>query len=228
MADTIFVARTEKKYHISPITRTSLESMLAMNMQRDSFGASDGYLVRSLYFDSINNDDLQDKIDGLEMRKKIRIRCYDPAQEQVKLEMKQKQGAAQHKKSLWISRELAKQLISGKYDGLLDTGTKLGEELYSIMECGLYRPKCIVEYDRLAFTDDTNNTRVTIDTNVRVGSCEEDFFSYDPFLVPIMNDPILEVKYNGFLLSYIKNIVDQANTSEIAISKYVMCRQIIG
>lgn len=228
MADTISVIRTEKKYQISEIKKSSLLSGLSMTMRQDNFGESNGYLVRSLYFDSIYDDDLVDKIDGLEIRKKIRLRIYSPDQDQVKLEIKQKQGASQRKQSMWITRELAEQLIQGNYSGLLDTGTVLGAELYSILECGVYRPKCIVEYDRLAFMDETNHTRVTLDSNLCAGGNAEDFFAHDPLLIPVLNGTILEVKYNRFLLSHVKELVSQANTTETAVSKYVMCRQIIG
>jgi len=35
---------------------------------------------------------------------------------------------------------------------------------------------------------------------------------------------VLEVKYNGFLLSYIKELVNEANRSELSVSKYCLAR----
>ena len=35
---------------------------------------------------------------------------------------------------------------------------------------------------------------------------------------------MLEVKYNGFLLGYIKNIVNVVNCSELSVSKYCLVR----
>ncbi len=35
---------------------------------------------------------------------------------------------------------------------------------------------------------------------------------------------VLEVKYNGFLLSYIKDLVSSANRSELSVSKYCLAR----
>ena len=35
---------------------------------------------------------------------------------------------------------------------------------------------------------------------------------------------VLEVKYNGFLLSYIKDLVSLANRSEFSVSKYCLSR----
>lgn len=40
----------------------------------------------------------------------------------------------------------------------------------------------------------------------------------DPF------NAVLEVKYNGFLLSYIKSLVNSINRSETTVSKYCLAR----
>ena len=40
----------------------------------DSHNGPDGYQVRSLYFDSLSNRDFQEKEDGLELRRKFRLR----------------------------------------------------------------------------------------------------------------------------------------------------------
>ena len=53
-----------------------------------------------------------------------------------------------------------------------------------------------------------------------------DVFSPQLSLYPVL-DPfngVLEVKYNGFLLSYIKDLVSGANRSELSVSKYCLAR----
>ena len=35
---------------------------------------------------------------------------------------------------------------------------------------------------------------------------------------------VLEVKYNGFMLSYIKNLLDMVERSELSVSKYCLAR----
>ena len=45
----------------------------------------------------------------------------------------------------------------------------------------------------------------------------------NPVLDPY--DVILEVKYNGFLLDYIRRMIDSVSRSEISVSKYVLARQ---
>ena len=45
-------------------------------------------------------------------------------------------------------------------------------------------------------------------------------------MLPLLNEPVLEVKYNGFLLSNIKQILDLADSSETSVSKYAMSRNL--
>ena len=57
--------------------------------------------------------------------------------------------------------------------------------------------------------------------------------SYDLFagrlpLYPVL-DPfytVLEVKYNGFLLSYMKDLLDLVGRSELSVSKYCLARSV--
>lgn len=225
---TTTVIRTEKKYEITEQKKALLIRQLLHVMKMDENGNTNGYQVRSLYFDSIYDDDYFDKLDGLELRKKIRLRIYSPSQEQVKLEIKQKQGAAQQKRSMWIPKETALEMMKGNYSLLLDMKSELAEELYQMMERGVYRPKCIIEYNRIAFMEDVNSTRITFDSNLRASSFCHDFFKPELSMIPVLNMPVLEVKYNGFLLSNLKNVLNMADSSEIAISKYAISRMLLG
>lgn len=228
MVTAFSVMRTEKKYDINRIQQNTLLYRLSSIMKKDENSVTGGYLVRSLYFDSIYDNDYFDKINGLEYRKKIRLRIYSPDQEGVKLELKQKQGSAQKKKSLFIPQSLAKEMIKGNYIGLMKLNSELATEFYQLMETGVYRPKCIVEYYRIAFAEYSNDIRITFDSEIGTSPDYDDFFGKNLSLLPVRKEPILEVKYNGFLLGNIKQMLDFADASELAISKYVMCRQILG
>lgn len=228
MTTIVSVMRTEKKYSITWAQQNVLLRRLSSIMKTDENSDIGGYLVRSLYFDSIYDDDYFDKINGLEFRKKIRLRIYSPDQDNVKLELKQKQGVAQRKKSLIITRHLAEKMIAGNYSGLANLDSELAAKFYQLLETGIYRPKCIVEYHRIAFVENSNETRITFDSEIGVSYLFEDFFKMDLPLIPVWKEPILEVKYNGFLLENIKQMLDFADTSELAVSKYAMSRQILG
>lgn len=93
------VFREEKKYLISLPEALQACHRLAQVMHEDPHNGISGYPVRSLYFDTLDDRDFHEKAAGVELRRKLRLRCYDPAADFAMLEMKQKQGASQLKRS---------------------------------------------------------------------------------------------------------------------------------
>ena len=93
------VFREEKKYLISLPEALQACHRLAQVMHEDPHNGISGYPVRSLYFDTLDDRDFREKAAGVELRRKLRLRCYDPAADFAMLEMKQKQGASQLKRS---------------------------------------------------------------------------------------------------------------------------------
>lgn len=87
------VFREEKKYLISLPEALQACHRLAQVMHEDPHNGISGYPVRSLYFDTLDDRDFHEKAAGVELRRKLRLRCYDPAADLAMLEMKQKQGA---------------------------------------------------------------------------------------------------------------------------------------
>lgn len=221
------VLREEKKFLISVDEFIALSHSVGHMMISDPHNGTHGYSIRSLYFDTIYDNDYFEKADGVELRRKIRLRCYDPNANYAMLEMKQKQGANQMKRSLRISREDAIELTKGNYSPLLKYSDPFAAECYGLMNYRCYIPKTIVEYNRKAFIAKENKIRITFDNNVV--STESSFDLFDPNLNmnPVLDkyDVILEVKFNGFLLGYIKDMINAVNRSELSVSKYVLARQ---
>ena len=107
------VLREEKKFLLNQAEALKLRNYLSNVVHTDLHNGSDGYQVRSLYFDSLSNRDFQEKEDGLELRRKFRLRVYSPDADFALFEMKQKQGPYQRKRSLRLSRKEAQALIEG-------------------------------------------------------------------------------------------------------------------
>ena len=217
--------RHEQKYVIPYHEMLSLRSKFndLLTIDRDS----NGYMVRSLYFDSVEDEDYYDKLGGEANRKKIRLRIYDTVRDYVKLEIKAKFGSEQLKESIVIDRKMAKELIKGNYRVLLDIKSETAKKIYTIMSKGYYRPKVIIEYDRIAYLT-TTTTRVTFDFNVRRSYDFDNFFSdnINYFNVTDGKDIILEVKYDRFLEPYISKILDNKVSRYQSVSKYIMGRNI--
>ena len=81
--------RHELKYFISPAEMQVLRGILTPAMQLDPNGNENNeYHIRSLYFDTINDDAFDEKIAGVGNRKKYRIRIYNFSDKVIKLECK--------------------------------------------------------------------------------------------------------------------------------------------
>lgn len=222
------VLRQEKKFLISldQYYRYSNDFNKILEIDKNSQG--DGYMIRSLYFDTIDDKDYHDKEDGVELRRKIRLRIYNTNTSFVLLEMKQKQGTQQKKRSLRLTREEAKEMILGDYSVLLRYNEPFAAECFSLMNTLCYRPKTVVTYQRKAFVAKTNDIRITFDHHIKGTESCFDIFS-DNLLENSILDPylgVLEVKFNGFLLSYIKDILMECNSSEVSVSKYCLGRAV--
>ena len=221
------VLREEKKYLISIEEFVKKSHILQQFMMQDEHNGTHGYLIRSLYFDTPFDDDYFEKTAGIECRRKIRLRIYDTDNNFAMLEMKQKQGACQRKRSLKISRDEAERMIRGEYSILLSYEEPFAAEIYGLMQKKCYRPKTIVEYHRKAFIAKENKIRITFDNQIVSTESHFDLFSKKLNMNPVLDpyDVILEVKYNGFLLSYIKEMINNIDKSEFSVSKYCLARQ---
>lgn len=180
------------------------------------------------YFDTEYDGDFFEKAFGMETRKKVRLRIYDPKSDFALLEMKQKQGVQQRKRSLRMRRADAQRLVEGDYTPLLTYSEPLAAELYGLMRTRCYCPRTIVQYRRLAFIAKENNIRVTFDHLIEATISNFDLFSPDLLMDPVMDrsQVVLEVKFNGFLLSYIKDMHRSVDSSELSVSKYAMAREL--
>jgi len=221
------VLRDEKKFLINIEDFLRLSHKLEQVMIQDPHNGTHGYMIRSLYYDTVYDRDYFEKMAGTELRRKMRLRIYDPAADFAMLEMKQKQGSLQLKRSLRVSREDAIVLSRGDFSPLLHYKEPFAAECYGMLNARCYRPVTIVEYDRKAFIAKENRIRVTFDSRISATESCFDLFSPKLNMNPVLDrfDTVLEVKYNGFLLDYIRRLINDVDRSEISVSKYVLARQ---
>ena len=219
------VYRKELKYVMYAHEFAKLRPSLNALLYRDNHGGDFGYVVRSLYFDSYDDHDYYDTVDGLEDKSKIRIRTYRPGT-LIKLEQKQKHGSDSQKFSLILSREEADSMQEGDYEFLTRRPEETAMQIYLQLMGGAYLPKTLVEYDREAYVFPAGDVRITFDSGTRGTASGWDIFDPDPPFTPLIPSEtgVLEVKYTGFLPDFIKGIVESGRLST-ANSKYVQARQ---
>ena len=220
--------RHELKYHITPAELTVLRAVLRPLMQLDPNGNErNEYHIRSLYFYTINDDALEEKIAGVGNRKKYRIRIYNFSDRVIKLECKSKYGDLISKQSVTIPRDLAEQLIAGDPEGLQRMRHPLLHDVFREMRTRLLRPIVIVDYVREAYIHPAEEVRITFDKQLRTGLYSSDMFNPMLPTYPVFDDPveILEVKYDEFLPSYLQSVLSGVTAQRSAVSKYTWCRR---
>ena len=192
----------------------------------DEHAPEGGYLVRSLYFDTLRDLALREKLDSVNNREKFRIRCYDRDFSYIQLEKKSKRNRLGEKAKARVTEDEVKALLDGDIAWMNDPSRPVVVELLSKMRSQGLRPKVVVEYRREPFVYRPGNVRVTIDKRVRTGLSNLDLFDPDLLTVEVMDRGtwVLEVKYNDYLPDHIASIIG-VPAERSAISKYTLCRR---
>lgn len=216
------VMRSETKYLLSRSDAARIKEKLLLVMKPDSYSENGSYRVRSLYFDTPDLADMFDKDVGAYSRKKVRLRIYDTAQENAKLELKEKRGGVQRKRSVWVTRAMCERLRNGDLSVLANRGNEFLDEMYLLMTLNVYRPYIVVEYDRQAFCYEFGDVRITFDSNVRTSRSNLDLFDSDMQFISVYPDVVMEVKYTGFFPEILSDILSDVNPIRDSVSKYYL------
>ena len=217
--------RHEWKHEISCADLLAIRQRLRAIAQPDAHARDGQYLIRSLYFDNLDDKALREKIDGVNMREKFRIRYNNGDPSLIHLEKKSKVGGLGTKYSAPLTAEEAQSIVDGRWDWMLASERPLVQELYCKMRYQGMRPKTIVDYTREPFIYRPGNVRVTFDYNIRTGLRCTDFLNPDCLTIPAPDAGIiLEVKWDDFLPSVIRDAVQTPGRRVTAFSKYAQCR----
>lgn len=226
--------RNELKFELSDFDLIRIRNRLLPLMHTDHHQGINGYLIRSLYFDDLYHSCATEKENGVLHREKYRIRQYDNNPNFIRLEKKTRQGDMSRKTMQPLSLPDYETLLSGDLNRLhillsQSKGGLLDELILKIIR-KRFSPKCIVEYERFAFTETMGNVRITFDRNIAGSTQTDRLFDSDLFTVPVMpqSHHILEIKYDELLPHYILQALDLGNLRRQSFSKYYMTRAAIG
>lgn len=217
--------RHELKFLVSDVEMTILKYRLMPLMNVDRHQTEGAYNIRSLYFDDFYDTCMHENEDGIDNRKKYRIRIYNGSDHVIKLEKKMKVRGMTRKISTSIDKEKCLSYMKGKINRPNAESTDLERELYAEMKMNGMHPVSIVEYERTAFVDLRGNTRITFDRNIS-GSEKIDSFFDKPVLTPLLpkGRHILEVKYDELIPEYLLQALDIGSLQRTAFSKYYFAR----
>lgn len=218
--------RHELKYQVSEGQLTVLGFRLKPLLLQDMHQAGDAYVIRSLYFDDFEDSCMRENEDGIDNRKKYRIRIYNGEDSVIKLEKKIKYRGMTRKISTEISVHDCLTYMAGKVPNLRKNSSELEKELYAKIKSEGLHPVSIVEYERTAFVEPRGNVRITFDRNI--SGCEKiaSFLDKKIPVVPLLakGQHVLEVKYDELLPGYISDVMDMGTLQRCNFSKYYYAR----
>lgn len=214
-------ARYEMKYRVSPQSYYKLAGELkASQMEPDYYSQAKPYLVRSLYFDSINYGAYHDNKDGYWGRVKLRIRSYseDP-NDSLSVEIKAKQGSMTVKYSTFISYLWYKYFM--EHNHFPDNNDQVLIEFERLVHLKMWRPKVLIQYRRDGYRSKTSpDLRITFDHKVCSANVQE-LFPKEPFFRD--HNPhaiILEIKHLKQQPQWLTSFVHRNGLKWVANSKY--------
>lgn len=218
--------RHEIKIAINEADAAALRQRLRLVARYDEHAPAGGYLVRSLYFDTLRDRALREKLDSVNNREKFRIRCYNHDFSFIQLEKKSKSNGLGEKAKARLSADEVSALIAGDLSWMNDPSRPVLVELLSKMRSQGLRPRVVVEYRREPFIYPPGNVRVTLDSNVRTGLRSTAFLDPNLPLVPVPGNQrgVLEVKWDTFLPDIIRDAVQLDGRRPAAFSKYAAAR----
>ncbi|MCF8241547.1 MAG: polyphosphate polymerase domain-containing protein [Melioribacteraceae bacterium] len=192
------------------------------------------YTVRSIYFDTINLEAYHDKLAGIKVRKKFRIRGYNNLDNEsiCFLEIKRKyesrtwknRSKLQYKDlgNLIIDKNLEQVFVN--IDGNIHA-INAERFLHNISKRNLM-PTVLVVYDRIPlFTKFNTLCRITIDKNLRYQAFPRlaSLFDNSKLSPALRNRSILEVKFEKGFPGWLIRIIQKYQLQRMALSKYTIC-----
>lgn len=230
------LGRYELKYVASQPEFHHLEERLREVMDIDRHARDGGYRVNSLYYDTRDFAAYFEKLDGIDLRTKVRLRYYgdivsraDLAEAAVFLEAKHRLDQHTRKERLRLSGEQAARLAGRPVLAPLEEGDDPGEshEPLSYLERVTMNrnlePKCIISYYRQPFTCPINpRLRVTCDNDVRVLGPGDIYRSPVEEGVRILPESlcVVEVKFDWAIPTWILEIIRDCGLQIRRFSKY--------
>ena len=124
--------RHEYKYIINEMDKAKLEIYAQGVLEPDKHADEDGeYIIRSLYFDGIDDCCYYENEAGVDVRSKYRIRFYNYNPDRIILEKKSKVRNMTNKVSCPITREQCEIFMSGQIPDYDDSISLKQKELFT-------------------------------------------------------------------------------------------------
>lgn len=219
--------RSEMKFGITYIDYQILKMKLRHMMKLDSHANANGrYLIRSCYFDNFDNKVMNEKKEGFLNRDKYRVRIYNKSDAVIHLERKSKRNNQTYKSKCPLTKKEFERLLVNDFEWMKEDERPLIRNLYKDIKLYHLKPTTVVDYEREAYLYEHGNVRITFDCKVQTSLRNTDMFDKNLPMVDVLdqNEVILEVKYDEYLPTVIKMLLQGIHTRHEAYSKYQLSR----
>lgn len=221
--------RYERKYYFPHSRIEFLIPEILRYMKYDPYSNGKYYNLYSVYYDTEDWQAYYEKMDGIERRKKFRVRSYyqNPGPEdEVMIEIKEKNKDIILKRRTAIKYKYVENLSLGK--SYIKQDDVYDEWRYSVIRNSI-KPRIQIAYQRMAFVPkEHGDLRITLDRHVKYtmthnkqqlfeGALRKTQFSY--------TDSVLEIKYKDHPPKFVNDLVHKYNLSNEAISKF--CESVV-
>jgi hypothetical protein len=230
--------RFEYKYVVAKSELESLRRSLSPYVICDPYaarGKDHFYTVRSIYLDTPTFSAYREKLEGVKVRRKYRIRGYDVPREtsRVFLEIKQKinQQGFKYRSQLAFG-DLGRLLETREVERYVQPEPCTAEACENArrflfgVDKGMMKPAMLVVYDREAFVGSIDpRVRITFDFNLRCAPL--------PALSGLCDDTnlqcvasglaVVEIKFDRGYGPWLRSIVNKYGLVRTSISKYASC-----
>lgn len=185
---------------------------LFMNIEKDKTNKK---YIRDLYFDSPDNKDLIERVNGENISEKFRIRYKNLDSSSIYLQKRMRKDGMYKTISAEITEEDVENILNGDVEYFAFSDKKILRDFYLNIICEKIEPKAIIEFERETFVYEKLNITVNIDKNRKVSLNEEDILDTNMKSVAINKDTaVVEVRYNQSIPRFIEKLIFGNEVSE--------------
>ena len=233
-------SRFEMKYIIRKSISERIQKEIRNFMIYDGYANKElkkNYFVRSLYFENNNYSNFNEKVDGVKLRHKYRIRTYSNKLDKntpIFLELKGRENLRTYKTRFFIEQNDLNLFFEKKnYFKLKKTYSDNSLIEQFIFDC--YRknlsPKILVDYNRTPYINKSGlYFRLTFDNNI-VSLSNSRLYSTSlnsGWKECLAGFTILEVKFESSIPAWFQRIVQIYQLQIRSISKFVIATDTLG
>lgn len=213
--------RYEKKFLLSTEQSRHLMTKLRDQAEPDEYGR---YSICNIYFDTPQYDMIRHSLKKPPYKEKLRLRSYGIPDENscVFAEIKKKINGVVYKRRIDAPYKAIRAFVT---DGRpLHKDQQIQREIQWHLHLYRPEPKVYIGYDRIAFSGENGDLRITFDWNLRWRSTRLDLCEGDEGELILPENPVvMEVKVPASIPLWLASLLSEAGVYPTSFSKYGVC-----